>query len=181
MSKVCLLPKYLAVSFLLLASCGELQPGENSAETSRARSDIPADFNAYVDAVMDVSWDSIQQIVLQSDKPLIVYFSGYACVNARRIEDKMLHDEELLPLLQDRKMVILMVDEKRTLPNGEKFVSEFNGDSIRQYGQRAAEIQRVKFRNNSQPYFLKLDANARVIGSLTYADSPEKRALFFAQ
>ena len=77
----------------------------------------------------------------QTGKPVIIDFTGYGCVNCRKMEAYVLDNDSVKARLQDYVFIELFVDDKR--------------DGI---GDRNSAIQREQFGSNAQPYYVQLDA-----------------------
>jgi thioredoxin-related protein len=94
------------------------------------------------------------------EKPILLYFTGYACINARKIEGNLLNQIEISSLLKnDFIFVNLFVDDKRLLPKEEWFEDEKSGKIIKTIGAKFSKLQIEMFQNNSQPYFVIIDQN----------------------
>ncbi len=87
-------------------------------------------------------------------KPVLLDFSGYGCVNCRKLEGAVWTDPEVKASIDnDFVLVTLMVDEKRALPEPIK-VTEKDGTvrTLRTYGDKWSYLQRSKFGANAQPF-----------------------------
>ena len=98
------------------------------------------------------------------DKPILLDFTGYACVNCRKMEEHVWPLAKVDKLLRDNFVLIsLYVDDKKELPDSEKlYVKRTSGIGTRQlenYGHKWAHFQSEYFKNNSQPYYLIMDPN----------------------
>lgn len=82
----------------------------------------------------------------QAGKPIIIDFTGYGCVNCRKMEAYVLDDDSVKERLKNYVFIELFVDDKR--------------DGI---GDRNSRIQREKFGSNAQPFFVQLDQNGQQI------------------
>jgi len=105
-------------------------------------------------------------------KPVVVDFSGFGCVNCRKMEAaEWTKDAVFEKLTKDYILISLMVDDKTALP--EPIVVEENGTTrkLRTFGDKYSYIQRSRFEANSQPYYVILNENGEPIaGSFTYED-----------
>lgn len=91
-------------------------------------------------------------------KPLLLDFTGHACVNCRQMEASVWPDKEVYRLLSQEFIVVqLYVDDKTALPDAEQTVSSFSGKRIRTIGNKWSDLQTSKFNSNSQPYYVMLD------------------------
>jgi thiol:disulfide interchange protein DsbD len=65
------------------------------------------------------------------NKPIMLDFTGYACVNCRKMENNVWSDAMILPILNNEVVLIsLYVDDKRDLPKSEQFISKTTGSEI---------------------------------------------------
>ncbi len=101
----------------------------------------------------------------QQGKPVMVDFTGWSCVNCRKMEDNVWSDPEVLKLLSEEYVVIsLYVDDKKKLPEEEQFVSE-SGKRIRTTGNKWSDLQRTRYNTNSQPYYVLLDNRGKILAN----------------
>ena len=94
----------------------------------------------------------------QVGKPVIIDFSGYGCVNCRKMEASVWIDAEVKKLLEeDYVLITLMVDDKK--PLAEPMVVQEDGHEVklRTIGDKWSYLQRVKFGANAQPFYVLLD------------------------
>ncbi|HBH06979.1 MAG TPA: thiol:disulfide interchange protein [Flavobacteriales bacterium] len=91
-------------------------------------------------------------------KPVMLDFTGWACVNCRKMEEQVWSDPRVLERLKNEVVLIsLYVDERTKLPQEEQRVSETTGKKIRTIGNKWSDFQVARFGNNSQPYYVILD------------------------
>lgn len=91
-------------------------------------------------------------------RPVIIDFTGHACVNCRKMEASVWPDKKVLPLLKDSYVLIqLYVDDKTELPADEQYVSTFSHRKITTIGGLNSDIQATRFNTNSQPYYVLLN------------------------
>ena len=91
-------------------------------------------------------------------KPVIIDFTGHACVNCRKMEATVWPDKKILPLLKDSYVLIqLYVDDKTELPASEQYVSSFSHRKITNIGALNSDIQASRFNTNSQPFYVLLN------------------------
>ena len=98
------------------------------------------------------------------DKPILLDFTGYACVNCRKMEEHVWPLPEVDKVLRENFVLIsLYVDDKKQLPENQKvFVERTNGNGLRKlenYGHKWAHFQASYFGVNSQPFYLLMDPN----------------------
>ena len=95
-------------------------------------------------------------------KPILLDFTGYACVNCRKMEDFVWSKPQILPILKDDFVLIsLYVDAKEELPKEEQYVSKETGKEIVSVGNKWSDYQITRYKNNAQPYYIILDDNGK--------------------
>lgn len=94
----------------------------------------------------------------QENKPVIIDFTGYGCVNCRKMEAYVLDDDSVKTRIENYVFIELYVDDKR--------------DGI---GDKNSKIQREQFGSNAQPFFVQLDANGQQIADpMAFTTSPNE-------
>ncbi len=95
------------------------------------------------------------------NKPVMIDFTGKACVNCRKMEQNVWPKSKVLNILKNDVILIsLFVDDKRTLDEDEVVDSKLNpGKKLRYIGQKWSEMQAVKYGTNAQPYYVLMDHN----------------------
>ena len=94
------------------------------------------------------------------NKPVLIDFTGHACVNCRKMEDNVWSEPEVLEVLNnDVVLISLYVDDKRELPDGPENISKVSGKKFRNIGQKWSEFQQLKYKANAQPYYVIIDHN----------------------
>jgi thiol:disulfide interchange protein DsbD len=97
-------------------------------------------------------------------KPVLLDFTGHACVNCRKMEDFVWSKPEILSLLKDKVVLIsLYVDDKRELPKEAQYVSKETGKEIVTIGNKWSDYQITRFKNNAQPYYVILNSDGEDI------------------
>jgi thiol:disulfide interchange protein len=93
------------------------------------------------------------------NKPVMLDFTGHACVNCRKMEQNVWAKDKILPILKgDVVLISLYVDDKRPLPNGEEIESKLRpGKKLKYIGQKWSEFQTIKFGANAQPFYVLMD------------------------
>jgi thiol:disulfide interchange protein DsbD len=93
------------------------------------------------------------------NKPILLDFTGFACVNCRKMEDYVWSDPSILTMLKnDVVLISLYVDDKKELLENEQYISETTGKKIKTIGNKWSDFQIEKFHANAQPYYVILDA-----------------------
>jgi len=107
------------------------------------------------------------------NKPILLDFTGLACVNCRRMEEQVWSDPRVLDRLRnDVVLISLYVDQKTPLPKDQQFVSETTGKKIKSIGNKWANFQVARYGTNSQPYYVILDLEENQLGP-AYAYDPD--------
>lgn len=103
------------------------------------------------------------------DKQIILYFNGYACVNARKIEQYVLRDNKIAKkLTMDFIFVNVYVDDKKAIPKEDWIIDSQTGKTIKTVGMKNSKFQIDNFQNNLCPYFVILDKNGQKIKERGY-------------
>ncbi|MBL0744652.1 protein-disulfide reductase DsbD family protein [Chryseolinea lacunae] len=140
---------------LYTSSFGANRAHDGKADKARRYSDI---FHAPLN--LDVSYDYEEGIAFakMAGKPVMLDFTGHACVNCRKMEASVWPDKDVYRLLKDELVIIqLYVDDKTALPEEEQFVSSFSGKKIKTIGNKWSDFQANKFNSNSQPFYVLLN------------------------
>ena len=93
------------------------------------------------------------------NKPVMLDFTGYACVNCRKMEQQVWPKEQIMSILKNEVVLIsLYVDDKRPLPAGEEIESKLRpGKKLKYVGQKWSEFQTIKYKANAQPFYVLVD------------------------
>lgn len=127
------------------------------------------DFSLYegdVAAQID-DFDEGLRLSRETGKPVLLDFSGYGCVNCRKMEAAVWTDPDIKSTIDnDYILVTLMVDEKKTLPAPIK-VTEKDGTqrTLRTYGDKWSYLQRSKFGANAQPFHVLVDGEGHPLAA----------------
>lgn len=136
-------------------------------------------YNGEVHAKYD-DYELGMEYARKNNKPVMIDFSGFGCVNCRKMEASVWTDPRVKKILEtDYVLITLMVDDKTKLP--EVIEVEENGrvTKLKTIGDKWSYLQRHKFGTNSQPYYITLDNNANPIGpSFAYNENIDKYLKF---
>lgn len=104
------------------------------------------------------------------NKPILLDFTGLACVNCRRMEDNTWSDPEIYKILRDEYILISLYvdDNERKLPVDEQFdYIKPNGKvkKIRTYGGKWSTMQTVNFQNNSLPFYVLMTPGLKILNT----------------
>jgi thiol:disulfide interchange protein len=102
------------------------------------------------------------------NKPILLDFTGFACVNCRKMEDYVWSDPRILSILNNEVVLIsLYVDDKRELPIEEQYISKETGKKIKSIGNKWSDFQITRYKANAQPYYIILDTNEQSLNKPT--------------
>ena len=94
--------------------------------------------------------------------PIMLDFTGWACVNCRKMEEQVWSDPHVLEMLKgDFVLISLYVDEKTKLPEAEQYVSPTTGKKVKTVGNKWSDMQIREYGTNAQPYYVVLDHNEK--------------------
>ncbi len=109
------------------------------------------------------------------NKPLMLDFTGHACINCRKMEDQVWSETLVKELLIDSVVVVsLHVDEKLTLPKNKQIRDE-NGKMLTSVGDKWSYIQRTKYGQQTQPQYVMIDKDEEKLGPSTTYTTDSKR------
>jgi thiol:disulfide interchange protein DsbD len=92
------------------------------------------------------------------NKPVMIDFTGHACVNCRKMEINVWSDEKVLSILKNEVVLIsLYVDENIDLPISEQFISKSTGSQIVTVGDKWTDFMITKYKTNTQPLYVLID------------------------
>ena len=138
--------------------------GANSSDTTTTRhnySDIfhsPHGIPAYFD------YDEGIAAAKKLHKPVMLDFTGWACVNCRKMEASVWRDAEVLKRLKnDYVLISMFVDDKTELPSEKRYVSKYSGKEIVTLGNWYSDIQASQYQSNTQPLYVLLDNNNQLL------------------
>lgn len=131
------------------------------------------DFNLYDSGRFTefTDFDEGMQAAANAEKPVLIDFSGYGCVNCRKMEASVFDTPEVERLIKENFILIkLMVDDKAHLPQQYSVIENGKNVKIRTVGDKWSYLQRHKFNANSQPYYITLDNNGNALTAPAYYD-----------
>lgn len=118
------------------------------------------DFNLYnneVHAQFD-DYDAGMKYAREHGKPVMLDFTGYGCVNCRKMELSVWTDTQVADLINnDYVLITLYVDNKTRLPEPIKVMENGKERTLRTVGDKWSYLQRVKFGANAQPFYVLID------------------------
>lgn len=140
------------------------------------------DFNLYDNEVHAdaTDYEIGVQMAKTQNKPLMVDFSGFGCVNCRKMEAAVWTNNEVADLLREEfVLVTLMVDDRTPLAEPFKVVENGQEKVFTTIGEKNSYIQRHKFGSNAQPFYVIIDTDGNpVTHSYAFDEDPEKFAAY---
>ena len=136
------------------------------------------DFNLYnneVHAKFD-DYDLGMEYARQHGKPVMLDFTGYGCVNCRKMEAAVWTDPKVSKLMTDDYVLItLYVDNKEPLPEHIKVMENGKERTLRTVGDKWSYLQRSKFGANAQPFYVLIDNEGKPLNkSYSYDEDIDK-------
>jgi thiol:disulfide interchange protein len=135
----------------------------------------PTFYSWYEKETFHAEFDSFDEAMAEAkrvNKPLLIDFTGWACVNCRKMEESVWTVESIKEKLEnDFVLVSLYVDDKVMLPEEQQGIFEYMaGDEmkkkkIKTIGNKWATFQTQVFNNNSQPYYVMLSPDGYLLGN----------------
>ncbi|MDT7830479.1 cytochrome c biogenesis protein CcdA [Pricia sp. S334] len=114
------------------------------------------------------------------DKPILLDFTGWACVNCRKMEANVWSEPDIYPIIKnDYVLISLYIDDREELPEDQQFDFKFDSGRIKRIetiGQKWGTFQSVNFNAASQPYYVLLSPELEVLNNaVQYTDRDEYR------
>lgn len=136
------------------------------------------DFNLYnneVHAKFD-DYDAGMKYAREHGKPVMLDFTGYGCVNCRKMELAVWTDMKVADLINNGYVLItLYVDNKTRLPEPVKVMENGTERTLRTVGDKWSYLQRVKFGANAQPFYVLIDNEGKPLNkSYSYDEDIDK-------
>jgi len=109
------------------------------------------------------------------DKPILLDFTGWACVNCRKMEENVWSEADIYPILKEEYVLIsLYVDDQKELPTEQQFDFQYESGrvkTIETIGQKWGTFQTLNFNAASQPYYVLLSPELEVLNNaVQYTD-----------
>lgn len=104
------------------------------------------------------------QVSKELHKPIIIDFTGFNCVNCRKMETNVWSDPGVFKRLRDDFVLLqLVVDDKAELNPEEQFTSVYSGKKITTLGGKWSDFEASRFNANSQPFYVMLDSDGNLL------------------
>lgn len=142
------------------------------------------DFNLYENEVhaQFTDYDAGMEYAKQHGKPVMVDFTGYGCVNCRKMELAVWVDQKVADIMQnDYVLITLFVDEKTKLPEPIKVTENGQERTLRTIGDKWSYLQRSKFGANAQPFYVLLDNEGNPLNKAYSYDEDVNKYIEFLQ
>ncbi|RVU01440.1 hypothetical protein EOD41_05610 [Mucilaginibacter limnophilus] len=109
-------------------------------------------------------YDQALQVSKELKKPIMIDFTGWNCVNCRKMEVDVWENPEVFKRLRDEYVLLqLYVDDKTALQPQEVYISDFSGKKITNLGAKWSDLQASRFNANSQPFYVLLDSDGNLL------------------
>lgn len=142
------------------------------------------DFNLYnneVHAKFD-DYDLGMEYARQHGKPVMLDFTGYGCVNCRKMELSVWTDPKVSDIINnDYVLITLYVDNKTKLPSPVKIMENGTERTLRTVGDKWSYLQRVKFGANAQPFYVLIDNEGKPLNKSYSYDEDISKYIEFLQ
>ena len=133
-------------------------------------SDCPLGIDCYKDFEEGVAYAK------SVNKPILLDFTGWACVNCRKMEENVWSEPDVYTLLkEDYVLISLYIDDRKELPSEEQFDYKYESGrvkTIKTIGEKWGTFQTINFSSASQPYYVLLSPELELLNSaIQSADS----------
>ena len=134
------------------------------------KNDCPLGLDCYKDFERGLAIARLQQ------KPILLDFTGWACVNCRKVEENVWSHPAIFKLLNEEVVLIsLYVDDRTELPEDQQFNFQYPDGRVREIntiGEQWATFQSLNFNAASQPYYVLMQADGTLLNApIQYTDS----------
>ena len=133
-------------------------------------SDCPLGINCFKDFEEGVAYAK------EVNKPILLDFTGWACVNCRKMEENVWSEPDVYEILkEDYVLISLYVDDRKELPESEQFDFKYDTGRVKHIetiGQKWGTFQTVNFNAASQPYYVLMSPDLEILNNaVQYTDS----------
>ena len=129
-----------------------------------------------------MDYDAGMEYARQQGKPVMIDFTGYGCVNCRKMELAVWADQKVADIMQnDYVLITLYVDEKTKLPEPIKVTENGQERTLRTVGDKWSYLQRSKFGANAQPFYVLLDNEGKPLNKSYSYDEDVNKYIDFLQ
>ncbi len=140
--------------------------GQNSSSEVKTALPEGAKYGPHGIIVFD-DYDKGMAYAKSVNKPIMLDFTGYACVNCRKMENTVWGEAPILPILKNEVVMIsLYVDDKRELPKDQQ-VKSSTGEILETIGDKWTDLIISKYKTNTQPLYVITDLEGNNLNSTT--------------
>ena len=126
-------------------------------------SDCPLGLNCFKDFDEGIAYAQ------ENNKPILLDFTGWACVNCRKMEENVWSEDEVYTILKEEYVLIsLYVDDRKNLPEDKQFNYQFETGrvkTIQTIGDKWATFQALNFKTASQPYYILMSPDFKLLNT----------------
>ena len=138
-------------------------------------SDCPLGLECYKD------YETGLEKAIAANKPILLDFTGWACVNCRKMEENVWSDPAVYALLNENYIIIsLYVDDRKTLEEEQQFNYQYSDGRIKRIntvGKKWATFQAINFRTASQPFYVQMTFDGTLLNvPIQYTDTATYKA-----
>lgn len=158
------LPPSATQDFDLNTGVGQITPSGSANSVKKKYYEIfhergtPKGFDPYYD------YEEALAAAKEANKPVLIDFTGWNCVNCRKMEANVWTDPKVAQILREEfVMAELFVDDRTELPKGEQYKSTYSGKQIKTIGNKWSDFQADRFNSNSQPLYVIVDTEGKVL------------------
>ncbi|MGB1123484.1 MAG: thioredoxin family protein, partial [Flavobacteriales bacterium] len=161
----------IALGIAFLAFAGYMTPGL-WGEDIKAISGFPPGMDySYLEIhhvkAAHLDYDEGMKAAVETGKPVVLDFTGWACVNCRKMEEQVWPNPRVMEILENEVVLVsLYVDERVSLPKEEQSEEQYGGKTfkIKTVGNKWSYMQASQFNTNSQPFYVMLDHDGTPLG-----------------
>ena len=140
--------------------------GQNSSSEVKTALPDGAKYGPHGIVIFD-DYDKGMAYAKSVNKPIMLDFTGYACVNCRKMENTVWGEASILPILKNEVVMIsLYVDDKRELPKDQQ-VKSSTGEILETIGDKWTDLIISKYKTNTQPLYVITDLEGNNLNSKT--------------
>lgn len=125
------------------------------------------DDEGHLEPVVVNDYEKALKMAREQHKPLLIDFTGWACVNCRKMEEEVWPQKEVKGLIKNNFILVsLYVDDRKQLPDDQQFLfttSDGSKKAIRTVGDKYATLQSENFRNASQPFYVVISPDEKLM------------------
>ena len=138
-------------------------------------SDCPLGLECYKD------YETGLEKAIAANKPILLDFTGWACVNCRKMEENVWYDPAVYALLNENYIIIsLYVDDRKTLEEEQQFNYQYSDGRIKRIntvGKKWATFQAINFQTASQPFYVQMTSDGTLLNvPIQYTDTATYKA-----